>query len=70
MSRDFSQTVRQWGHLALSILGWSVDEFWRATPEELRMGLVPAQETHAALNRTALDKLLAMDAGEGKIADG
>lgn len=61
---NFAQAARHWGYLALAHLGWSVEEFWRATPEEVRMGLAPPHSPQSPLGRAALEALLQQDAAE------
>lgn len=36
---DFAASTRQWWAMAAQWLSWRPDEFWRATPGELRSAL-------------------------------
>ena len=62
--QHFSEAALHWGYLALHQLQWSVEEFWQATPQELRMGLVSPTAPHSPLGRAALEMLIAKDIGE------
>lgn len=58
MSEYFSDAARRAARLASVNLGWIPDNFWRATPAELRTALGLDVETVVGLERTVLQKLM------------
>lgn len=48
MSETFAATARRCHAIAVRLLGWRPDEFWRATPAELAMALADPDGAGAA----------------------
>jgi hypothetical protein len=62
--RAFSDCVPVCWALAAQALGWRPDEFWAATPTELRGAVLPPQQQIAGLapNRDLIAQLMERDA--------
>lgn len=65
--RDFAHAARHWAYLALAHLGWRHDDFWQATPSEIRMALEPPDAANQILCSRELKALIARDAQQENI---
>lgn len=62
--KDFADCVPVCWVFAAQALGWRPDEFWKATPAELRSAALPPQQQIAGLapNRDLIAQLMERDA--------
>lgn len=61
MSDNFSTCSLQWAALSAQALGWRPDEFWDATPADLRNALGPPNGTARGLTGDDLARLIERD---------
>ncbi len=54
----FADETRRAAAFAAQMLGWRPDEFWRATPADLRLAMAPAEPVDAPLSRASLERLM------------
>ena len=57
----FADTARSAAGFAAQALGWRPDEFWRATPADLRNALEPTGELAGGMTRDGLNALIERD---------
>jgi len=61
MTRQFSKIAEKLSAVAAHVLGWSPDQFWQATPQELATIFSAAEDVHgkiaAPLDDIELQKL-------------
>lgn len=58
MSADFAGAARRAARVAAALLGWRPDEFWAATPEDLRNALGLAAATDAPAGGDLLARMM------------
>jgi uncharacterized phage protein (TIGR02216 family) len=63
MNETFGVLALALSGVAARRLGWRPDEFWRATPAELRAALDTSPAEPASLDRATLQRLMENDHG-------
>lgn len=61
MSDSFAACAIQWVGLSARVLGWRPDEFWTATPADLRNAFAEPGHSVASLTRDDLGRLIERD---------
>lgn len=61
MSEDFSTGAGRAAIAAMQHLGWSPEQFWTATPAELRLALGPVDNSATAPSRAEIEKMIERD---------